>query len=112
MNSNTLTIQKRRYIKFAKIEKATVWVVAAFAVEEENGQIVHISEPRIVKIIAKTVAALTGKVSKVASLLLAAPKLIRAKLQSQITFAYNTILFGSQSAVLSWFGARPPTAVI
>lgn len=108
MHNTALTIQRKRYIKFAKIEKPTAWVVAAFVVEQEGDTIVHVSEPRIIKVIAKQIAALTGKVAKFATKLLAAPQIIQQK-GGQYTFTYPTALFGSQTAILNWFGARPPT---
>jgi hypothetical protein len=102
-----MQLQKQR-IKFAKIEKPTCTYVVAFLVEEQNGETVIVSEPKIVKVIAKKAAlAIKGAVQKILALG-SGPK-AAVKISSAIPSPYIS-LFVKESIFTPSIYARPPTA--
>ena len=99
-----LTIQKD--IRFKTVETPTAWIVLAVLIERIGGQTV-VSEPRIVRVIAKKLKALPGKI-KVLCLSAFCPATTK-KHVNKIVSPYVSFLTSTESGILAWCGARPPT---
>ncbi|MEO8637596.1 MAG: hypothetical protein ABI430_01705 [Candidatus Taylorbacteria bacterium] len=70
-----IEISRKKNIRFVTVERGAVQMVLAFIVQEEGGEIVKISNPRIVRIISKKTALLSGTAENSPEiLLLSAPK--------------------------------------
>ncbi len=103
--------QKNNHIvKFFTVDKGTSVVIFAVAFRKEGSELIAVSEPRIVKVIAKKTAALKGKVS---SGNFSLPGKISASVRN---FKYttpvpspffNTSIF--QTGFIATIGARAPS---
>jgi hypothetical protein len=103
------TLQIKRNIRFATVEKADAWVVLAVLVEIHDGRPVPVSEAKVVKIISKKFAALTGNVKKNKILALTAPKNFSNKIRHGIISPFCTSFKYLASNSIPWFSAQPPT---
>jgi hypothetical protein len=106
-----MQLPQKQQIRFARIEKPTASVVVAFLVEEQNGETVIVSEPKIVKIIPKKVAqALRGTVSKIQKIFaLGSGKKEVIEISTAIPSPYVSEFFKALDFTPTIY-ARPPTA--
>ncbi|NQV88378.1 MAG: hypothetical protein HQ402_02395 [Parcubacteria group bacterium] len=103
-----LKIQPKQHIRFATIEKPTMWVVVAVLVETKNGESFVVSKPKVVKVILKEKQLkLTGRVSS-KSYCLSIGKCDSSIKQKGIISPFVSFLH-TQSPFIVWFSARPPT---
>src|SRR4051812_16534674 len=104
-----IQLRTQRHIRFAKIEKPTAWVVVAVLVETNGDETVIVSEPKIVRVIPKTVVALTGTVSETGILTLTSPK-PDTEYTEAIISPFTSTLFGfSNTKVITGLAPQPPT---
>lgn len=104
-------IQIKRNIRFVTVEKPNAWLVLAVLVEIRDGLTVAVSEPKIVKIIQKKFAALSGNVQKRKISQLSAPKILvnQSHARHGIISPYSTSFKYLDSHTIPWFSAQPPT---
>lgn len=101
-----IQVKTQRYIKCSTVESVQAWLVVAVVVERVgNGPEVVISEPRIVKVIAKTTPLLKGSV---ASHLLSGSN-PPAATHTPIRSPYAQSIGYFNTDVLAWYGPQPPT---
>ncbi len=106
-----LKLHTKRHVRFATVEKDTVWIVVAVLFETRGTETFAISEPKIVKIIPKAdKLALKGSVSKSAFLSLPTFLSNFNEIKHAVISPYVTTFFGSvNSQILIGLAAQPPT---
>lgn len=99
-----LNIYTRKYVKLTTLETQDGLALVAFLIVEEGGEVVSISEPRIVKILRKNIA-LPGEIST--AFLLPAPRL-KPILKEVISSPYADY-FNFKNLEFSVYSPRAPT---
>jgi hypothetical protein len=103
-----LNLRTQKNIRFFTVEKATVWLVFACVVETKGTEVVFVSEPKLVRIKPKVIAALPGKKGKVQHLAL--PVFIQDNpVRVSIASPYFSYEVSKDPNFLVWYNARPPT---
>jgi hypothetical protein len=103
-------IQTQRKVKLVTIERETAWVVVAFLTEIRDGEMVPVSEPRVVKVILKNNRALAGSKKQPQVLALPAPAIFQKVIEASYVSPYVSTIFGfSNSHVVIGLAAQPPT---
>jgi hypothetical protein len=102
-----LNIRSQQHIRFAKIEQAHAWVVVAVLVETVGNETVAISEPKVVKIIPKKLAQLSGFVAR--SVLLGAHAVVISHIDSPVISPFAKYFDFAIYNVATGLGAQPPT---
>ena len=103
------SIQVKRNIRFFTIERADAWVVLAAVIEIHDGKEIPVSEPKIVRIIAKKFAVIAGNVEKKKVPALTAPKILFNKIVRGVISPFCTSFKYLAANSIPWFSAQPPT---
>jgi hypothetical protein len=108
-----LQLHRKREIKLATVEKATAWIVVAVAIETEGGEIIYVSEPRIVRVIPKKTLALKGEITRGKKVLTlkGTTKPHSKPLQTSVLSPYAVDLKIRDEQSMVGIAARPPTVV-
>jgi hypothetical protein len=102
-----LKLHTQQHIRFAKVEEANAFVVYAILVETCGNETVAISEPKIVKIIPKKVATLSGSIASPFALVGSAATISHIK--SPVASPFATLFDFNIYKVDTGLGAQPPT---
>lgn len=103
----SLTAYNKRFVRFLTVEKASAWEVYAVLFESDGLSVVAISEPKLVRVVAKDVKALKGSCANPSCLAASKPE---EQTQEAIPSPYFPTLFGfSNSEFVIHHSARPPT---
>ena len=104
-----LSIYKKQFVKFATVEKADAFVVVAILFETNGSETYAISEPKVVKIIAKKNFEISnGHVSQ--GFILPAPVKEFFRGVAPVKSPFFSTIFGFTNAdVVVGLNARPPT---
>jgi hypothetical protein len=101
-----LKIHEKQYVRFITVEKPTAWIIAVVYIREVGGEIVSVSQPRVIRIISKTSHTLRGSISE--KTLLLKGEASASDYQEKIISPYHAP-FHNNLEILSWYFARPPT---
>ncbi len=103
-----LKVNNKQHIRFIRLEQPTVWVVLAILLETRGDETVAISEPKVVKIIPKTVRMLAGTVGS--SVLALGTSACQAPACRAVASPYIGAIFGTvNSRVIIGLAPMPPT---
>ena len=105
-----LKLHREREIRLLTVEKAHCVVVLAVAIYREGGEVVHVSEPKIVKIIARKKPLVLNGSSVKSTLALEAPGIIQ-KIGKPIVSPFAREFFATSEGVPPSLFARPPTSL-
>ncbi len=103
-----LKLHSKQHIKFATIDRGNAWVVVAILLETRGNETFAISEPKIVKIIAKSAQlALSGSVKSTYFLPEYKAQTILKK--HAVVSPYINHFGHSSSNIIPLLSAQPPT---
>jgi hypothetical protein len=102
----------KRHIRFVTVEKPTAWIIVAILLETSGSETIALSEPRVVRVIPKkTTFTLPGKVIRSNTKILPEPVKNISSSARAIVSPYFNVFGYKHSHFITWFSARPPTAI-